>query len=155
MLGGRAYTALKAALARGEAAVLRDVGFDVYAVSDGHPHRLLLYYCRALGGDAELAGRAWAALNDALRTDLCVRATPDALAAAALLLAAAQHSAPGGFALPARTPWTAVFTPVPAADLIELAGELRAAQAGAGGPPRWLPSLRPDAQPGEDAEEDD
>jgi hypothetical protein len=147
VLGGSLYTTWKAALVRCERFILRDLGFAMYAVSDAHPHKLLVYYLKALAGSDELAARAWAALNDSLRTDLCVRAPPSALAVAAVLLGSRQC----GFALPTGSPWYAVFTACSWEEVGAIAAEIDGIQRRTA-PPVWLPSLRPDALPTDDVE---
>jgi hypothetical protein len=78
----------------------------MYAVSNEHPHKFILYYVRALGGGDALAQAAWSYLNDSLRLDLCCRHAAETIACAALLLAARDCH----FALPAGVPWTQVFS---------------------------------------------
>jgi len=104
--GGELYAQWKAGLIRCERFVLIDVGFQMYAVSNEHPHKFILYYVRALGGGAALAQSAWSYLNDSLRLDLCCRHAAETIACAALLLAARDTR----FALPAGVPWTQVFS---------------------------------------------
>ena len=183
VLGGNLYAAWKGALIRTERVLLKETGFAVHHVMAGHPHKFLLYYVRTLGegGAADaLAQAAWAYLNDALRTDLCVRHLPESIACGAIYLAARATR----FALPRDVPWHAVFNTA-RAEMLDIAEEILAlyeqqeeehGEAGGGGgsggeqavplPPRsvprrgpgrpapqWLPSLRPDARAGEDDEE--
>jgi hypothetical protein len=144
-LGGDVYTGWKAALMRGERFLLKDTGFQVHGgVSAQHPHTFLLYFVQFLGGGAPLAQAAWAALNDALQTDLCVRAPPEAITCAAIYIAARLVGEP----LPTGVPWMRVF----GTDEDEVAAvaarilRLRTRTAPLG----WLPSLRPDWRPTDD-----
>lgn len=197
-LGGQAYINWKTALIRCERMVLKELGFSMYSISEGHPHRLLLFYLRALGctvsapapavgssSDAQgssssssytpsaednqlLASLAWAACNDSLRTDLCVRAAPDAIACACIYLASRQWAqakammagVAGGavsatmypcYPLPTASPWWAVFTPVPFESLQDMSEEICAVQSRVQ-PPVWPASLRPDWKPSDDEE---
>jgi hypothetical protein len=130
-LGGARYTALKVALARAERFLLRAVGFQVHAgVCAQHAQRFLLFFVRVLGGGGALARRAWAALDDAAARDLCVRHAPEAIACAAITIAARETR----FALPCDAPWTRVFgTPAAEADRVAAAIlQVRELRAGAG-----------------------
>jgi transcription initiation factor TFIIIB Brf1 subunit/transcription initiation factor TFIIB len=142
VLGGELYTTWKAALIRTERFLLKELGFSVYAVSEEHPHKFVLYYVRALGGGPQLAQAAWAYLNDSLRTDACVRHRSEAIACAALYLAARDT----GFALPKAVPWAAVFSSSSSSSsgssevediAARILARVHAPRAG------WLPSLRP------------
>jgi len=144
-LGGDVYAAWKAALMRAERFLLKDTGFQVHGgVSAQHAHTFLLFFVRVLGGGAPLAQAAWAALNDALQTDLCVRAAPEAIACAGILIGARAV----GERLPAGAPWTRVFgaheDDVAAAAATILRVRARSEPLG------WLPSLRPDWRPADD-----
>lgn len=139
-LGGEVYSKWKLALMRCERLILKELGFQVYqGVSQEHAHKFLLYFVRVLDGDAPLAQTAWNILNDSLRLDLCVRYPPEALACAAIALAAQRRS----FPLPTATPWYEVFGASK-----EVLGAISAAMLGLyEGPPTpigWLPSKRPD-----------
>ena len=106
VLGGETYTEWKMALIRSERLILKELGFQVYqGVSQEHAHKFLLYFVRVLNGDAPLAQRAWNFLNDSLRLDLCVRYSAEALACAAIFLAAKDLS----FPLPESVPWYEVL----------------------------------------------
>lgn len=106
ILGGLEYTNMKTALARCERFLLKSIGFQVHAgISTHHPQGFLLFFIRVLGGNADLAQAAWAALNDAQKRDLCVRHTPETIACGALYIAARLLN----FPLPTQVPWTQVF----------------------------------------------
>ena len=138
----------KEALIHTERRILKELGFQVYAgVCQEHAHKFLLYFVRMLGGGAELAQAAWSHLNDSLHRDLCLRHPPEAIACAAIYLAARRT----GFPLPAHVPWTQVFgTPLHvargiAADIMEL---YERKESGSG----WPASVRDDWREGEDEE---
>ena len=148
-LGGALYMRLKEALIHTERRLLKELGFQVYAgVCQEHAHKFLLYYVRLLGGGEGLAQAAWSHLNDSLHLDLCMRHPPEAIACAAIYLAARRT----GFPLPQHVPWTEVFsTPLEvargiAADIVELYG----GEAGGG----WPPSLRPEYTAAEEEEDE-
>jgi hypothetical protein len=58
-----------------------------------------------LQGDRELSQRAWSYINDSMRTTACILFRPEAIAAAAVSLAARAL----GVALPASPPWWTVL----------------------------------------------
>jgi cyclin L len=72
-----------------ERQILIDLGFSLYNIME-HPHKYILYYIKILDGTEALAQKAWGFLNDSLRIDLCVRFHAEAIACAAIFLAARQ-----------------------------------------------------------------
>lgn len=86
------YWTARATLLRCESAVLRELGFRVFVTE--HPHKFALSYLKLLFGSgseggiaAALAQAAVSAVNDSLRTDVCARFRPEAIASAAVFLA--------------------------------------------------------------------
>ena len=148
VLGGALYMRWKEALIHTERRILKELGFQVYAgVCREHAHKFLLYFVRLLGGGPDLAQAAWSHLNDSLHRDLCLRHPPEAIACAAIYLAARRT----GFPLPQHVPWSEVFgTPMPVVATIAGASlelyDTREAN------PTWLPSLREGYVEGEDEE---
>lgn len=142
ILGGDLYVNWKLALIRTERFILKDLGFCMYNIAE-HPHKFILYYVKALGGDAALAQRAWSYLNDSLRLDLCVRYRAEAIACSALYLAARDT----GFALPKAVAWHAVFS-----STLEEIESIAACILSLYNRPKsgWLPSLRPNCKAEDD-----
>ena len=117
----RVFDRWKASLVTAEAALLKELGFDLYSVMS-HPHNFLLYYIRLLRGSTDVAQRAWGYLNDALRLDLCVRFGPEVIACAAIAMAA-EDDAVG---LPDSPPWHVLLCPgATAQQLRDIASEIR------------------------------
>ena len=154
VLGGALYMRWKEALILTERRILKELGFQVYTgVCRQHAHKFLLYFIKMLGGggDPVLAQAAWSHCNDSLHRDLCLRHPPEAIACAAIYLAARRT----GFALPQHVPWSEVFgTPLPVVEgiagaILELYG---AAAGGEAAGARWPPSLREGHIEGEDDE---
>lgn len=142
VLGGSLYTRWKVELIKTERFILKELGFSLYNLME-HPHAFILYYVAALNGSATLANRAWAFLNDSLRLDLCVRNRAEAIACAAINLAARTTGEP----LPRELPWWEVFGTTAA----EMEGICEAMLRLYAVPhQRWLPPLRPGALPIED-----
>ena len=146
VLGGGLYARKKAALVRTERILLKELGFSLYDLQE-HPHKFILYYVAALGGSRALADRAWAVLNDSLRADLCVRFRAEAIACAAIALAARSLGEP----LPAATPWWRVFS-TSIQDIDDISARILDLYARP--PPPWLPSLRPGADEREEDEDE-
>lgn len=144
LLGGDLYITWKAKLIRYERMLLKELGFNVFAVTD-IPHKYILYYVKALGDDAALAQESWNFLNDCMRLDLCVRYRSEAIACAAIALAASRV----GFPLPSSVPWHDVFS-----TSAEEIAEIGRAILGMYSYPvvGWLPSLRKDANHAEDVD---
>ncbi len=132
-----AYESTKAALCATEAVILKELGFDMYALTS-HPHKLLLLFGELLRAPHEVVQAAWNHVNDSFRLDVCVRVPPETVACAGLLLAATN----AGMGLPQSPPWHALLAPATAKeDLYAIADEIRSlyvTEAAA-----WLPSLRP------------
>ena len=143
-LGGDLYCAWKARLIRVERFLLKDLGFNISAgISEEHPHKFVLLYVRVLGGGAPLAQAAWNFLNDSLRRDLCVRYAPEAIACAAIYLAARTCGTP----LPQRVPWHEVFS-TPRDTMLAIARDIL--QLHSSNKVGWLHSLRPGWVPADD-----
>ncbi|KAG5176928.1 cyclin-like protein, partial [Tribonema minus] len=103
-LGGTVYAELKTEMIRVERYVLKDLGFGFYNIMD-HPHKFILYYVRVLGWELEATQRVWSYLNDALRTDLCLRYRAEVIACAAIYMAARALR----LRLPQSPPWWRLF----------------------------------------------
>jgi len=88
-LGGYRYSRWKRALLHTEREILKNLGFNVYPLTN-HPHKYILYYVNTLvqSEKKSLAQMAWSYLNDSLRLDLCVRYQPQTIACAAISLSA-------------------------------------------------------------------
>ena len=69
-----------------------------------HPHRYLLALSHVLQPEPALAQRAWAHLNDGMRTCACLLYRPEVVACAAVWLAARALD----IALPESPPWWSV-----------------------------------------------
>ena len=99
-----AYMEAKAELTKAERTVLRELGFVVHVE---HPHKFISSFLKFLNleRNKELTQLAWNLMNDSMRTDLCVRLKPEAIACGCIAMAARklQH------ALPATPPWWHVF----------------------------------------------
>jgi len=148
VLGGALYMRWKEALILTERRILKELGFQVYAgVCRTHAHKFLLYFVRLLGGPAELAQAAWSHLNDSLHLDLCVRHPPEAIACAAIYLAARRT----GFALPQHVPWSEVLG-APLREVEGIAAAILELYDAGRANPQWLPSLREGHVEGEDDE---
>ena len=100
-----AYMEAKAELTKAERVVLRELGFTVHVE---HPHKFITSFMNFLGlqNHSALMQSAWSLMNDSLRTDLCVRLKPEAIACGCIFMAARKLNHP----LPTNpTPWWHVF----------------------------------------------
>ena len=99
------------------------------------PRLSLRYYVKLVGGDAALAQRAWNHLNDAMRTDFCLRYRPETMACAAIELAAREAEV----ALPRDpAPWWSLFKVDTAEMNVVMCGVLTLQALPS---PRWLESM--------------
>lgn len=109
-LGGERYTRWKRMLLRTERTILKELGFNVYSITE-HPHKFILYYLNALKSTSDadrtkkLAQTSWNCLNDSLRLDLCVRYDAQTIACAAIHISAQTLK----IALPNNPPWWELF----------------------------------------------
>jgi transcription initiation factor TFIIIB Brf1 subunit/transcription initiation factor TFIIB len=85
-----------------ELLVLKELGFILYV---DHPHNFFFHYVNALNAGQEIAQRAWNFLNDAMRTNICLRYKPENIATAAIYLAARVLQ----MKLPDNPPWYDLF----------------------------------------------
>ena len=132
-----AFESCKSALCLTEAAILKELGFDLYALTS-HPHKLLLLFGELLRAPHEVVQAAWNHVNDSYRLDICVRVPPEAVACAGMLLAASN----AGFGLPQSPPWYDLLAPrTSKEELYAITDEIRALYGTL--KPMWLPSLRP------------
>ena len=109
-----AYMEAKAELTRAERIMLRELGFTLHVE---HPHKFLSSFLNFLGCQRHhtLTQFAWSALNDSMRTDLCVRLKPEAIACGCIMMAARKFQ----LALPLDPPWWQVFdVPVEQMELV-------------------------------------
>ena len=99
-----AYMEAKAGLTKAERVVLRELGFVVHVE---HPHKFISSFLSFLGlqKNLELTQQAWSIMNDSMRTDLCVRLKPEAIACGCIYMAARKLQHP----LPTQPPWWHVF----------------------------------------------
>jgi len=103
------YNKWEAKMRKVELVMLKEMGYTVYV---DHPHRFILFYVRTIYGNQDLtdaskqlAQRAWNFLNDAMRTDVCLRYRPESIATAAIYLTARVLS----IRLPSNPPWYHLF----------------------------------------------
>lgn len=98
-VGGKVHSLWKERLLQMEYEILSAFGFTLCWVSEVHPHKFLLYFCRVLGVDAQESGKkdigvddggdggnrggiaqkAWNYCNDSCSLDLCVRYDPEVI----------------------------------------------------------------------------
>lgn len=80
------FISLKNLVIESERQVLKELGFELYRITD-HPHKFLLDYLKRLKTSKEVAKRAWNYVNDSYRGTLCVRYPPHVIATSCLYLA--------------------------------------------------------------------
>jgi transcription initiation factor TFIIIB Brf1 subunit/transcription initiation factor TFIIB len=103
-LGGDRYQEWKMEIIKTERHILKELGFRLYGIME-HPHKFILYYIKCLDGTPEMSQKAWSYLNDSLRTDCCVRFRSQAIACAAIFMAARELQVK----LPDNPPWWTLF----------------------------------------------
>ncbi|XP_053650931.2 cyclin-L1 isoform X1 [Cherax quadricarinatus] len=98
------YIALKNQVIKAERRLLKELGFCCHVK---HPHKIIIMYLRLLEADdnRRLAQSSWNYMNDALRTDVFVRYSPETIACACIWLAARLLKV----ALPEQPPWYLVL----------------------------------------------
>lgn len=87
------YAQWSKTLVTSEIKLLSVLGFSVYQFKE-NPHKYLLYFLKILGGNNNLAQKAWDYCNDAMLLDLCARFKTPAITASALYLAARKLEHP-------------------------------------------------------------
>ncbi|KAF2355811.1 Cyclin N-terminal [Trinorchestia longiramus] len=94
------YITLKNQVIKAERRLLKELGFCCHVK---HPHKIIIMYLRLVEADdnRNLAKSSWNYMNDALRTDVFMRYTPEAIASACIWLAARKLKVP----LPENPPW--------------------------------------------------
>ncbi|KAB7503345.1 Cyclin-L2, partial [Armadillidium nasatum] len=98
------YVALKNQVIRAETRLLKELGFCCHVKL---PHKISIMYLRFLLADdnKKLVQSTWNFMNDSLRTDVCVRYSPETIACSCIWLAGRQLKIP----LPENPPWYHVF----------------------------------------------
>jgi len=111
------YVRLKNDVTLAERRVLKELGFCVHVK---HPHKIIVIYLQQLGynNDKDFVQMSWNYMNDALRTNVFVKFTPEAIACACIFLSARKLRIP----LPSGSNWYwyNVFD-VSEADVVEIA----------------------------------
>jgi len=97
-----------------ERRILKELGFCVHVK---HPHKLIVVYMQQLGydRDSKFVQMSWNFMNDALRTNVFVRFTPESIACACIYLSARLMKIP----LPNLPGWYTIFD-VPEEDMKEI-----------------------------------
>jgi transcription initiation factor TFIIIB Brf1 subunit/transcription initiation factor TFIIB len=108
------YIRQKSEVTLSERRILKELGFCVHIK---HPHKLIVVYLQQLGYDRDpkIVQMSWNYMNDALRTNVFVRFTPEAIACACIYLSARFLKIP----LPSSPGWYTIFD-VPEEDLLEI-----------------------------------
>jgi len=98
------YIAQKNQVIKAERRLLKELGFCCHVK---HPHKIIIMYLRLLEAQENkpLAQSSWNYMNDALRTDVFVRHTPETIACACIWLAGRKLRIP----LPESPPWYYIF----------------------------------------------
>jgi cyclin L len=108
------YIELKNQVIKAERRILKELGFCVHVK---HPHKLIVVYLQLLQYEKnrQLMQFAWNYMNDALRTDVFMRFTPETIACACIYLTARKIGLP----LPNNPHWFSLFK-VPEEDIREV-----------------------------------
>ncbi|KAB7493828.1 Cyclin-L1 [Armadillidium nasatum] len=111
------YIALKNQVVKAERRLLKELGFCCHVK---HPHKIIIMYLRLLEAEhKKLAQSSWNYMNDALRTDVFVRYSPETIACSCIWLAGRQLKIP----LPENPPWYHIFR-VTLSDIEEIAASI-------------------------------
>ncbi|ODN05484.1 Cyclin-L1 [Orchesella cincta] len=104
MILDAAYIRTKNDVTLAERRVLKELGFCVHVK---HPHKLIVIYLQQLTYDneSEFVQLSWNYMSDALRSNVFVRYTPEAIACACIYLSARILKIP----LPNNPPWFVIF----------------------------------------------
>ena len=73
------YQHLRNIVMDSERFVLKELGFELYRITE-HPHRYLLDYMKRLKASKEVAKKAWNYCNDLYRGTVCVHHPPHVIA---------------------------------------------------------------------------
>ncbi|KAM3958185.1 cyclin L1 [Aphomia sociella] len=108
------YIELKNQVIKAERRILKELGFSVHVK---HPHKLIVVYLQLLQYEKhrQLMQISWNYMNDALRTDVFMRFTPETIACACIYLTARKINLP----LPNNPHWFLLFK-VPEEDIREV-----------------------------------